>query len=113
MVLTLSRSPSGPAATVAAATPTKRRRSKSGGFDISFLLSPSSTRRRTAGQNPARHHDPHQADDGPDEPRIGAVRGDHEVRVVGVVLRGVTKDLRSEEHTSELQSQSNLVCRLL
>src|SRR3989449_4045676 len=37
--------------------------------------SPSSTRRWTAGQNPARHHDPHQADDGPDEPRIGAVRG--------------------------------------
>src|SRR5256886_12490405 len=26
---------------------------------------------------------------------------------------GVTKNLRSEEHTSELQSQSNLVCRLL
>src|SRR5688572_31644695 len=25
----------------------------------------------------------------------------------------VTLDLRSEEHTSELQSQSNLVCRLL
>src|SRR2546430_12293229 len=25
----------------------------------------------------------------------------------------VTDDLRSEEHTSELQSQSNLVCRLL
>src|SRR2546430_8821702 len=24
-----------------------------------------------------------------------------------------SKDLRSEEHTSELQSQSNLVCRLL
>src|SRR2546427_6731312 len=39
-----------------------------------------------------------------------------------VVPRGVVKDLagqfpahrrRSEEHTSELQSQSNLVCRLL
>src|SRR5437773_7742404 len=77
MALTLlekPNSPSGPAATVAAATPTKRRRSKSGGFDISFLLSPSSTRRWTAGQNPARHHDPHQAHDGPDEPRIGAVR---------------------------------------
>src|SRR2546427_6773718 len=29
----------------------------------------------------------------------------------GLVLLGV--DLRSEEHTSELQSQSNLVCRLL
>src|SRR2546430_12252897 len=27
--------------------------------------------------------------------------------------RGPQVDLRSEEHTSELQSQSNLVCRLL
>src|SRR2546430_13145316 len=27
--------------------------------------------------------------------------------------RGALGDLRSEEHTSELQSQSNLVCRLL
>src|SRR2546430_10240900 len=27
--------------------------------------------------------------------------------------RGVRTELRSEEHTSELQSQSNLVCRLL
>src|SRR2546430_17676285 len=26
---------------------------------------------------------------------------------------GVDRDARSEEHTSELQSQSNLVCRLL
>src|SRR2546430_8417742 len=30
----------------------------------------------------------------------------------GVDVRGVAVD-RSEEHTSELQSQSNLVCRLL
>src|SRR2546430_15845633 len=28
-------------------------------------------------------------------------------------VRPVRLDLRSEEHTSELQSQSNLVCRLL
>src|SRR5688572_32498160 len=28
-------------------------------------------------------------------------------------VRGVDVGLRSEEHTSELQSQSNLVCRLL
>src|SRR2546430_7039619 len=28
-------------------------------------------------------------------------------------LRGVRLTVRSEEHTSELQSQSNLVCRLL
>src|SRR2546430_10958573 len=32
-------------------------------------------------------------------------------RVTGIVSRGGS--LRSEEHTSELQSQSNLVCRLL
>src|SRR5688572_8666647 len=32
---------------------------------------------------------------------------------IGNVLTGlVSKSLRSEEHTSELQSQSNLVCRL-
>src|SRR3972149_10874076 len=29
------------------------------------------------------------------------------------VFRGFGRPLRSEEHTSELQSQSNLVCRLL
>src|SRR5688572_31255512 len=29
------------------------------------------------------------------------------------LLRVLVRDLRSEEHTSELQSQSNLVCRLL
>src|SRR5438270_10505594 len=33
-------------------------------------------------------------------------------RVPGL-LRGALDRLRSEEHTSELQSQSNLVCRLL
>src|SRR2546430_3780958 len=31
----------------------------------------------------------------------------------GLPLSRLPKDLRSEEHTSELQSQSNLVCRLL
>src|SRR2546427_9229002 len=39
------------------------------------------------------------------------VRPDAYVRRVVRVLRGLR--LRSEEHTSELQSQSNLVCRLL
>src|SRR2546430_3987935 len=33
--------------------------------------------------------------------------------VVGSPVSVVTSDGRSEEHTSELQSQSNLVCRLL
>src|SRR2546427_8337984 len=44
----------------------------------------------------------------------GAARGDH--RVVGVsggIAADGTEKSRSEEHTSELQSQSNLVCRLL
>src|SRR5688572_31364228 len=31
----------------------------------------------------------------------------------GVELKFTDESLRSEEHTSELQSQSNLVCRLL
>src|SRR2546430_12232343 len=33
--------------------------------------------------------------------------------LVAVVVLGVHAEDRSEEHTSELQSQSNLVCRLL
>src|SRR5688572_31323675 len=33
--------------------------------------------------------------------------------VPGVGQPAAEQDLRSEEHTSELQSQSNLVCRLL
>src|SRR2546430_8900542 len=37
------------------------------------------------------------------------MRGEHDP-AAGCEHRG---DLRSEEHTSELQSQSNLVCRLL
>src|SRR2546430_12128066 len=37
-----------------------------------------------------------------------------QVRVARFELRGVDRRVvRSEEHTSELQSQSNLVCRLL
>src|SRR2546427_5500837 len=42
--------------------------------------------------------------------------GDPHLRRVGleaVVARTEAEHMRSEEHTSELQSQSNLVCRLL
>src|SRR5688572_32591026 len=41
--------------------------------------------------------------------------GDQRVRSLGqdVCRLDVAVDYRSEEHTSELQSQSNLVCRLL
>src|SRR2546427_3850106 len=52
-----------------------------------------------------------------DRPRQGALR-EHSSQMAAVVGRGVdvrigSHQLRSEEHTSELQSQSNLVCRLL
>src|SRR2546430_9175168 len=40
---------------------------------------------------------------------FGAKAGEH----VGPVLADHDSVVRSEEHTSELQSQSNLVCRLL
>src|SRR5256885_3756506 len=36
-----------------------------------------------------------------------------ELRASGPLLRGRRPELRSEEHTSELQSPCNLVCRLL
>src|SRR2546427_6083566 len=32
---------------------------------------------------------------------------------VEAIRQGIWEEMRSEEHTSELQSQSNLVCRLL
>src|SRR5688572_32475564 len=50
-------------------------------------------------------------------PRDGDSRraGTHWCRVSEVLLtpRAAMRPARSEEHTSELQSQSNLVCRLL
>src|SRR2546427_5662414 len=48
------------------------------------------------------------------EHRLGLGReGEPPARVSGVTGEEVTGERRSEEHTSELQSQSNLVCRLL
>src|SRR2546430_8687863 len=41
------------------------------------------------------------------------LRGDDEECVAGFAVYSQRYCLRSEEHTSELQSQSNLVCRLL
>src|SRR2546430_4255146 len=43
--------------------------------------------------------------------QVGRGRGAEEA--AGLDHRRVLADERSEEHTSELQSQSNLVCRLL
>src|SRR2546427_4981997 len=52
------------------------------------------------------------------EPLPIVLQGDQVVRAVQVAERQVRRESllredRSEEHTSELQSQSNLVCRLL
>src|SRR5437867_7816408 len=54
----------------------------------------------------SRHH--HQRPARPDE---GARRGDQHEDPVDA--RDAHRDLRSEEHTSELQSPYDLVCRLL
>src|SRR2546430_6697466 len=40
-------------------------------------------------------------------------RGDHCATFMDVLFNGFSFHVRSEEHTSELQSQANLVCRLL
>src|SRR2546430_12558832 len=55
----------------------------------------------------ARHHDT-SIDDVAGELRRGDLQ-----RAANGVHDGLHRLLRSEEHTSELQSQSNLVCRLL
>src|SRR5688572_31588220 len=48
--------------------------------------------------------------------QLGSIRGNalrHIRRLEGLTGWPGPRDVRSEEHTSELQSQSNLVCRLL
>src|SRR2546428_4793292 len=52
------------------------------------------------------------------DPRAGRRLGRHELavphdRVANLVEHGAVQPGRSEEHTSELQSRSDLVCRLL
>src|SRR2546430_9738481 len=47
------------------------------------------------------------------EDLIAQHRGQLEIEIFGRGLHLALEQLRSEEHTSELQSQSNLVCRLL
>src|SRR5688572_32071813 len=54
-----------------------------------------------------RHHVAHGR-------RRGRREDEHPIRMGEAALNALLpKRLRSEEHTSELQSQSNLVCRLL
>src|SRR2546427_7859950 len=61
----------------------------------------------------SRHHK--QQIDGVSAPG-GGIRGpqrDTTMAEIAIVGGGPSGAMRSEEHTSELQSQSNLVCRLL
>src|SRR2546427_3660440 len=44
---------------------------------------------------------------------VQAITGFGLSQILGVAAQRAITDMRSEEHTSELQSQSNLVCRLL
>src|SRR2546430_3681072 len=46
-------------------------------------------------------------------PSIDGLEDDLASVINGVVIEWINGQRRSEEHTSELQSQSNLVCRLL
>src|SRR2546427_5627308 len=60
----------------------------------------------------------HRVDAGHDPVEVYVARGHHLLAAEGEELAGeggrlVRRLARSEEHTSELQSQSNLVCRLL
>src|SRR5688572_31448649 len=63
--------------------------------------------------------DPVRLSRGPRAPALrrlrapGAVTGTRSSEAGKAVLLVLVLPLRSEEHTSELQSQSNLVCRLL
>src|SRR5207249_7097786 len=63
-------------------------------------------RSRRPAQRRARGPEDHPA-------RYPALRRRPRVRLGGVALDNEQDDLRSEEHTSELQSRFDLVCRLL
>src|SRR5690606_41197909 len=58
---------------------------------------------------------PAQVGEHPGHARVVELRGDGRVDryLLVLELEGDTVALRSEEHTSELQSRENLVCRLL
>src|SRR2546430_12655017 len=70
-----------------------------------------------AGREPVAHHAIHLRCVGIGHPGVVDARHPHHrlppVAQAALVEIAVLREERSEEHTSELQSQSNLVCRLL
>src|SRR5690606_40660134 len=69
---------------------------------------------REAERRQVAHERCELGDEAADRTLAGCDRGDPGCDVLGERLeRRRVADLRSEEHTSELQSRENLVCRLL
>src|SRR2546430_12240118 len=70
-----------------------------------------------AEQEPRHATDTHPPQQGqpqcPDDTQLEPLLGIDQLAVQEEHLEEGDRQLRSEEHTSELQSQSNLVCRLL
>src|SRR2546430_6257605 len=73
-------------------------------------LFPYTTLFRSLMQFPANHPEPSQIEREPHQPEDHRHKNDEELQRHGAAI---PHHSRSEEHTSELQSQSNLVCRLL
>src|SRR2546427_5426265 len=89
-----------------------RRPPRSTLFPYTTLFRSGSGRRAARGSVPrpvvrARPHDCLSRRRSPDNIRAVSIR------LVVLLTLGALAGCRSEEHTSELQSQSNLVCRLL
>src|SRR2546430_3653484 len=82
--------------------------------DRELLRPPSERRPESRHRNEERDQDRHAADDPVSELDVRVVVLRRQ-RMAGFAARPVAaaETGRSEEHTSELQSQSNLVCRLL
>src|SRR5438270_1197438 len=78
------------------------------------LQNPSPTPPARAGISPGKDNQAMQADQGKRYGQSGFVGEPINLNVVNADIRDILNYVtRSEEHTSELQSQSNLVCRLL
>src|SRR5256886_9630503 len=81
-------------------------------------LFPSTTLFRSHGALVPRWHADHPAERADLPQRERGARAPHQLgdaalRLLGGAESDARRRVRSEEHTSELQSQSNLVCRLL
>src|SRR2546427_2918561 len=83
-----------------------RRPPRSTLFPYTTLFRSHHDRVPALGDDPGKARDVEEVEPRPDHRVVALV----DLRHLHHALR---RDLRSEEHTSELQSQSNLVCRLL